>query len=418
MDIILIPGLWLAGSSWENVVPVLERAGHRAHPLTLPGMESKDADRSQVTLRDHVDSVVAVVDSLDAAAGSALLVGHSAGAAIAHAAADARADGVAGVVGVGGFPAGDGDALADGYPADRGEVPLPAWTAFDEAELAGLDEPARAGFRARAIPSPEHVTRDPQRLSDERRYDVPVTIICTDFTAEMLRNWIEQDLAPVRELAKMRRRTFVDLPAGHWPQLTKPDDLGHAIVAAAAAMPQEAAVIDEQGRPEPPTASGETATLLGYLDYQRATLQWKCRGLDAEGLRATTAASSMTLGGLLKHMALVEEAWFSRSLYGRDLGPPWDGIDWKADPDWEWLSAADDSPEQLMALWQDAAGRSRSLVAQALPNGGLDQPATRTWPDGRAPSLRWIVCHMIEEYARHNGHADLLRESVDGETGE
>jgi len=418
MDIILIPGLWLDGSSWEKVVPVLERAGHRAHPLTLPGMESEGAGRFQITLRDHVDAVVAVIDSLGAPAGSALLVGHSAGAAIAHAAADARPDRVAGVVGIGGFPAGEGAALADDYPAEGGEVPLPDWTAFDDAELAGLDEAARADFRARAIPSPEHVTRDPQRLSDERRYDVPVTIICTDFTAEMLRNWIEQDLAPVRELAKIRRATFVDLPDGHWPQFTRPDDLGHAIVAAAAATPQEAPVTDEQGRPEPPVASGETATLLGYLDYQRATLQWKCRGLDAEGLRATTAVSSMTLGGLLKHMALVEESWFSRSLYGRDLGPPWDAIDWKAEPDWEWHSAADDSPGQLMALWQDAVGRSRSLVAQALPDGGLDQPAKRTWPDRQAPNLRWIVCHMIEEYARHNGHADLLRESIDGETGE
>jgi pimeloyl-ACP methyl ester carboxylesterase/uncharacterized damage-inducible protein DinB len=418
MDIILIPGLWLDGSSWEKVVPVLERAGHRAHPLTLPGMASKDADRSQITLRDHVDAVVAVIDSLETPAGGALLVGHSAGAAIANAAADARSDRVAGVVGVGGFPAGDGDALADDYPADGGEVPLPDWAAFDDAELAGLDEAARADFRARAIPSPEHVTRDPQRLSDERRYDVPVTIICTDFTAEMLRKWIEQDLAPVRELAKIRRVSFVDLPDGHWPQFTKPDDLGRAIVAAAAATPQEPPIIDKQGRPEPPIASGETATLLGYLDYQRATLRWKCRGLDAEGLGATTAASSMTLGGLLKHMAAVEEGWFSESLHGRDPGPPWDAIDWKADPDWEWQSAVEDSPEELMALWQDAVGRSRSLVAQALSNGGLDQPAKRTWPDGRAPSLRWILCHMIEEYARHNGHADLLRESIDGETGE
>jgi len=182
--------------------------------------------------------------------------------------------------------------------------------------------------------------------------------------------------------------------------------------------PQDAPVIDEQGRPEPPIAADETATLLGYLDYQRATLQWKCRGLDAEGLRATTAESSMTLGGLLKHMAVVEEGWFSESLHGRPLGPPWDAIDWKADRDWEWHSAAEDSPDELMALWQDAVARSRSLVAEALPNGGFDQLAKRTWPDGRAPSLRWIVCHMIEEYARHNGHADLLRESIDGETGE
>jgi len=176
--------------------------------------------------------------------------------------------------------------------------------------------------------------------------------------------------------------------------------------------------LDEQGRPEPPVAADETATLLGFLDYQRATFAWKCAGLDAAGLRVRVAASSMTLGGMLKHLAYVEDWWFSRSLYGHDPLPPWDAVDWKADPDWEWRSAAGDTPEQLHALWQDTVARSRTLVAQALADGGPGQLACRTWPDGRAPSLRWILCHMIEEYARHNGHADLIRESVDGLTGE
>jgi uncharacterized damage-inducible protein DinB len=176
--------------------------------------------------------------------------------------------------------------------------------------------------------------------------------------------------------------------------------------------------LDEHGRPEPPLAADETATLLGFLDYQRATLAWKCEGLDAAGMQAKVAASSMTLGGILKHLAYVEDSWFSRWLHGRDPEPPWDTVDWKADEDWEWHTAAEDSPEELLALWQDAVSRSRSLVAEALTGGGLDQPAQRTWPDGRSPSLRWIVVHMIEEYARHNGHADLLRESVDGLTGE
>jgi uncharacterized damage-inducible protein DinB len=176
--------------------------------------------------------------------------------------------------------------------------------------------------------------------------------------------------------------------------------------------------IDEKGRPEPPLAGDETGSVLGYLDYQRATLGWKCAGLDSAGLSATVGASSMTLGGLLKHMAYVEDNWFSRALHGREKSPPWDTVDWSADQDWEWHTAADDSPEQLLAIWQDAVERSRALVAEALPNGGLDQLAKHTWPDGRAPSLRWILLHMIEEYARHNGHADLLREAVDGQTGE
>jgi uncharacterized damage-inducible protein DinB len=177
-------------------------------------------------------------------------------------------------------------------------------------------------------------------------------------------------------------------------------------------------VLDEQGRPEPPVAAGETATLLGFLEFQRATLEWKCSGLDAAGLRATTAASTMTLGGLLKHLAYVEDLWCSWMLHGQDRQPPWDTVDWAADRDWDWHSAADDTPDQLRTLWRDTVDRSNSLVADALADGGLDRLSQRPWPDGRSPSLRWILVHLIEEYARHNGHADFLRESIDGSTGE
>jgi uncharacterized damage-inducible protein DinB len=176
--------------------------------------------------------------------------------------------------------------------------------------------------------------------------------------------------------------------------------------------------LDEQGRPEPPEAGDETATLLGFLEYQRATFAWKCAGLDAAGLGATVGASSMTLGGMLKHVALDEDSWFSERLGGRPPVAPWDTADWDADPDWEWHSAAEDTPEQLLALWQDAVARSRTAVTEALADGGLGQRARQASPSGFAPSMRWIVCHMIEEYARHNGHADLIRESVDGLTGE
>jgi uncharacterized damage-inducible protein DinB len=176
--------------------------------------------------------------------------------------------------------------------------------------------------------------------------------------------------------------------------------------------------LDEHGRQEPPLAGDETATLLGFLDYQRATLAWKCAGLDADGFRRTVGASSMTLGGMLKHLALVEANWFDKWLHDRKMGPLWDDVDWEADPDWEWHSAAGESPEQLRALWQDAVARSREIVAEAVAEGGLGQSARRTTADGRAPTLRWILVHMIEEYARHNGHADLIRESIDGQTGE
>ena len=178
------------------------------------------------------------------------------------------------------------------------------------------------------------------------------------------------------------------------------------------------ALVDEHGRPQPPLAGDETATLLGFLDYQRATFAWKCSGLDAEGLSATVAASSMTLGGMLKHLAYVEQYWFSERLHGHEMGPPWNTVNWETDPDWDWHSAAEDPPELLFKLWQEAAARSRALVNEVLDEGGLKQLARRTWPDGRSPSLRWILVHLIEEYGRHNGHADLIRESVDGETGE
>ncbi|MQM27750.1 DinB family protein [Glycomyces albidus] len=177
-------------------------------------------------------------------------------------------------------------------------------------------------------------------------------------------------------------------------------------------------IIDAQGRPEPPVDGDETATLLGFLDFHRATLAWKVRGLDAGGLQKTVGASAMTLGGMLKHLALVEVSWFSGSLFDRPLGEPWDSVDWKADRDWEWHSAADDSAEALVGLWEREVERARALTAEALADGGLDRPAARAWADGRTPSLRWILVHMIEEYARHNGHADLIRESIDGQTGE
>jgi Protein of unknown function (DUF664) len=147
------------------------------------------------------------------------------------------------------------------------------------------------------------------------------------------------------------------------------------------------AELDEHGRPEPPLAADETATLLGFLDYQRATLAWKCGGLDAAGLQATAAASSITLGGLLKHLAYVESDWFSRWLHGRDRQPPWDTEDWKADPDREWHSAAEDSPEQLHSLWQEAV--ARSLVAEALAEGGLERlaPAHLAQRRGTQPAM-------------------------------
>lgn len=228
MDIILIPGLWLDGSSWEKVTPLLEVAGHRTKALTLPGLESKETDRTSITRRDHVDAVVAAIDSSD---GKVAVVGHSAGAAIAHAAVDARPERVGRAIYIGGFPMGDGDTGPDGFRASDGEIPLPEWSNFEDEDLVDLDEAALAEFRRRAIPTPERAISDPQQLSDERRYDVPVTAICTEFTSDMLQSWVDEGLGPVRELGNIRDVTYVDLPTGHWPQFTRPEDLARAILA-------------------------------------------------------------------------------------------------------------------------------------------------------------------------------------------
>jgi uncharacterized damage-inducible protein DinB len=176
--------------------------------------------------------------------------------------------------------------------------------------------------------------------------------------------------------------------------------------------------LDEHGRPEPLPAGDEVTTLTGFLDFHRATLAWKCSGLDATALNTTAAASSITLGSLLKHLAFVESYWFSYILHGHEPASPWDTADWDADPDWDWHSAVHDAPEELVAIWTDAVTRSRELVADAIADGGLDRLARRSRPDGSTHNLRWIMVHMIEEYARHNGHADLIREAIDGSAGE
>lgn len=171
-------------------------------------------------------------------------------------------------------------------------------------------------------------------------------------------------------------------------------------------------------RPLPPVTGDEASTLIGFLEYQRATLAWKCSGLDAAQLARTAAASSITLGGLMHHLALVEDTWFGYRLAGVAPSQPWASVDWDADPDWEWHVAADLEPGVILERWQSTMARSRAQVDEVLASDGLDRLAVRPRSNGEVPSLRWILLHMIEEYARHNGHADLIRESIDGQTGE
>lgn len=169
---------------------------------------------------------------------------------------------------------------------------------------------------------------------------------------------------------------------------------------------------------EPPLAGTEAEQLFGALDRLRTTLRWKTGHLDADGLQTRIASSSLTLGGLLKHLALVEEQSSSTKLRGRSPGAPWEDVDWDAEPEWDFRSAAADTPAQLYALWDGAVERSRGRFDAAVADGGLDQLVHISGPDGRHASLRRLVCDLIEEYGRHTGHADLLREAVDGVVGE
>ena len=165
-----------------------------------------------------------------------------------------------------------------------------------------------------------------------------------------------------------------------------------------------------------PNDADEVTTLRGFLDHFRDTLRRQCAGIGADGLARTLPPSTMTLGGMLKHLTFVEQWWFSIVLHGHDAAGIWADVDWEADEDWDWHSAADDTPDQLRAWLDEAIATSDRLVDEALARGeGLDLRAARE-RRGSAPTLRWILVHMVEEYARHCGHADLIRESIDGAT--
>jgi pimeloyl-ACP methyl ester carboxylesterase len=229
MDIVLVPGLWLDGATWNAVVPRLVADGHRTFPLTLPGMEAAAADRSRIVLADHVN---AVVEAIDSARQSVVLVGHSAGCAIAHCAVDVRPERVARIVHVGGFPVPAGGALADGLAVHNGEVSMPDWEEVGETDMiADFSKDELARFYAQAIPSPAQVVAGPVSLSDdERKYEIPATVVCTEYTSTELQHWLTGGEVP--ELARIKDLTLVDLPGGHWPQVTQPQALASVILQA------------------------------------------------------------------------------------------------------------------------------------------------------------------------------------------
>ena len=168
-------------------------------------------------------------------------------------------------------------------------------------------------------------------------------------------------------------------------------------------------------RAEPPTSGPELQALTGFLDQQRETILRKTVGLTREQLAQPLPPSSLTLAGLVNHLALVEDSWFRDRFAGLPEDPLWAGHDWEADPDYEFRTAVELDPEQLLQRYRDACARSREVVARA---GSLDQLSAGTSREGSNWDLRWILIHMLEETARHAGHTDLLREAIDGAVGE
>ena len=174
-------------------------------------------------------------------------------------------------------------------------------------------------------------------------------------------------------------------------------------------------------RPEPPAVAGEAETLIGFIDFLRATMEWRTSGLSDDKLNRPLAGhpSPMTLGGMLKHLAFVESYWFEHVALGEEPSEPWLSADWDADPDWDWHSAVDDTGEQIRTLWLAQVERSRAILTRLLGQSGLGLDGTHALPGSEEKfSLRWILTHMVEEYARHCGHADLIREAIDGQVGE
>ncbi|MGW5563684.1 alpha/beta fold hydrolase [Streptomyces tendae] len=227
MDILLIGGLWLDGSTWDRVAAELESLGHRPVALTLPGQ----GDGAVTATLD--DQVAAVLAAVDAAPGKPLVVGHSAACALAWLAADRRPERLAKVALIGGVPTPDGQPYADFFEVRDGAMPFPGWEPFQGPDAADLDEAARAGLAAAAIPVPEGVARGVVRLTDERRFEVPVVVVCPEFTPAQARKWI--DGGDVPELARARRVDFADIDSGHWPMLSEPAELARVLAAAAEA---------------------------------------------------------------------------------------------------------------------------------------------------------------------------------------
>lgn len=223
MDVILVPGLWLDASSWDAVVPALEAAGHRPHPLTLPGPAVGD-----LVVDDWVDAVVREIDLLPA---GVVLVGHSGGGNVVWGAADRRPDRVARVVLVDSAVPPPGAMISE-FPVDDGVVHFPGWDFFDAEDIDDLDTETRERTAPEMVDVPGRVPSSPLTLQDERRFDVPLTILSGRYDGEGLRDALREWGAFADEFARVRDAEVVRLGSGHWPQFSQPHAFAERLVAA------------------------------------------------------------------------------------------------------------------------------------------------------------------------------------------
>ncbi len=214
MDIVLVAGLWLDASAWDDVLPELEARGHRGIALTLPGQGDG------ATAATYADQVAAVLAAVDAADGAPLVVGHSAACTLAWAAADQRPDAITGVALVGGFPSTEGEKYADFFEPVDGAMPFPGWEKFEGPDSDDMSEELKSDLLGRMIPVPVGVARGEVHWTSEARHDVPLTLVCPEFSPAEAQQWI--DGGDVPELASANALELVDIASGHWPMFTQP----------------------------------------------------------------------------------------------------------------------------------------------------------------------------------------------------
>jgi pimeloyl-ACP methyl ester carboxylesterase len=225
MDILLIAGLWLDRSVWKEVARALETHGHRAVAIALPGQGDGN---TSATLADQQAAVIA---SVDAAAGRPMVVGHSAACSLAWLAADARPDKILKLALIGGFPPRTASGMQTSFPCRVARHALPGLGPFGGPDSADLDDAAKQTIASAAIPVPEGVARGVVRLAEERRYDVPVVLVCPEFSPTQAKGWIEDDEAP--ELVNAKFVSFVDIDSGHWPMMRAPVELARLLAETA-----------------------------------------------------------------------------------------------------------------------------------------------------------------------------------------